>query len=81
MCANHAPKHSKYRKEPLSWDEVNKVLVSGGILYVNNKKKGALLYSNDSFLVSQIPNFCVLVELVKQIKSASSMFPHRREHK
>ncbi len=62
------------KKEPLSWDEVNKVLVSGGILYVNNKKKGALLYSNDSFLVSQIPNFCVLVELVKQIKSASSVF-------
>lgn len=65
--------HFPNKQEPLTWEEVHKVYTGNGMVYVSSKKKGALLYSTDTFLVPVVPNFCVLVELVKQIKSASSM--------
>jgi hypothetical protein len=58
------------RQETIAWNELNMVRVSGSLIYINWKKQGHLLFSTRTIPISEIPNVCVLTELVKTIQGS-----------
>jgi hypothetical protein len=59
-----------FRQETIIWNELNMVRGSGRLIYINWKKQGHLLFSTRTIPISEIPNVCVLTELVKTIRGS-----------
>jgi len=58
------------RQETIAWNELNMVQGSGSHIYINWKKQGHLLASTRTIPISEVPNVCVLTELVKTIRGS-----------
>jgi len=62
--------HIGSRQETIAWNELNMVQGSGSHIYINWKKQGHLLASTRTIPISEVPNVCVLTELVKTIRGS-----------
>ena len=70
ICVSGQGIHIGSRQETIAWNELNMVGVSGSHIYINWKKQGHLLFSTRTIPLWEIPNVCVLTELVKTIRES-----------